>query len=94
MTERCKFGFPDTPDACYKGWIVARKLVDFDRKEKPFAFYPRKKHGKPPFWYKTKEEATRALEWHKKRDKLGILFSEDKPNVVVKFTKETYLDRW
>lgn len=91
MVKRCRYGKPDTPNACYRGWIIGRKLIDFDEKLKPFAYYPNKEHGKPPYWYKTKTEATRALNWHKERDK----FPGSEPNaIVVKFTKKVYLNRY
>jgi hypothetical protein len=89
--SKCRYGLPDTPDECYNGWVIGRKLVDFDGKTKPFAYYPHVAHGKPPYWYKTKEEAEHAFEWQRKRNK----FPGDQSNaVVVKFTKKVYLDRY
>lgn len=91
MVKRCIYGQPDTPNACYKGWIIGRKLIDDDGKTRPFAYYPRKEHGKPPYWYGTKEEATRAFNRQKERGK----FPGDQENsVVVPFTKKVYLDRY
>lgn len=89
--KKCTYGKPDTPKACYKGWIIGRKLIDFDGKIRSFSFYPRKEHGRPPHWYKTKEEAERALDWQEKRGKFP---ASESNAVVVKFTKEVYLDRW
>lgn len=91
MVKRCRYGQPDTPNACYRGWIIGRKLIDFDGKTKPFSYYPHKEHGKPPFWYETKAEATSAFNSQKQREK----FPGDQDNsVVVKFTKKVYLDRY
>ena len=91
MVKKCRYGEPDIADACYRGWIIGRKLIDFDGKLKPFAFYPRKEHGRPPYWYKTKEEAKRAFDWQKKREKFP---GNQSNSVVVKFTKEVYLNRY
>ena len=91
MVKRCKYGKPDTPNACYKGWIIGRKLIDFDGKTKPFSFYPRVKHGKPPYWYETKEEAIRTFNRQKSR---GRFPGTESNAVVVKFTKKAYLDRY
>jgi hypothetical protein len=91
MVKRCIYGQPDTPKACYRGYIIGRKLIDFDGKTKPFAFYPRKEHGRPPYWYKSKAEAIRAFNWHKERDKFPGSYETA---VVVKFTKKVYLDRY
>lgn len=91
MVKRCRYGELDTPNACYRGWIIGRKLIDLDGKLKPFAYYPRKEHGRPPYLYKTKEEATSAFNWQKKRDK----FPGNQSNAtVVKFTKKVYLNRY
>lgn len=91
MTKRCVYGQPDTPKACYKGWIIGRKLIDNDGRTKPFAYYPRKEHGRPSHWYKTKAEATRIFNWQKERHK----FPGNQDNaVVVEFTKKVYLDRY
>jgi len=91
MVKKCRYGESDTADACYRGWIIGRKLIDFDGKLKPFAFYPGKEHGRPPYWYKTKEEAQRVFDRKKKRGE----FPGNQPNsVVVKFTKKVYLNRY
>lgn len=91
MAMRCKYGKPDTPKACYTGWIIGRKLTDFDGKVKPFSFYPRREHGRPPYLYKAKEEAINAFNRQKARGE----FPGSEPNaVVVKFTKKVYLNRY
>ena len=75
----------------FKGYIIGRKMYDFDGKLKPFSYYPRVKGGKPSHWYKTKSEATKAFKWQKSRNK----FPGNQSNaVVIKFTKKSYLDRY
>lgn len=91
MVKRCKYGLPNTPKSCYKGWIIGRKLIDHDGKLKSFSYYPPVEHGKPNHWYKTKAEATKALKRQKERNK----FPGDQPNaIVVKFSKKVYLNRY
>jgi len=91
MSKRCIYGKSDTPKVCYRGWIIGRKLIDFDGKPKPFTYYPKAKHGKPPYWYNTKQEAINAFNRQKARSK----FPGNQPNsMVVKFTEKVYLDRY
>lgn len=91
MVKRCKYGLPDTPKSCYKGWIIGRKMIDFDGKKKAFSFYPPVKHGKPRHWYKTKAEANKAFKRQKKYNKYP---GNQANSVVVKFDKKVYLDRY
>ena len=75
----------------FKGYIIGRKLYDFDGKLKSFSYYPRIKGRKPPYWYKTKSEAIRVFNWQKEHNKFP---GNQSDAVVVKFTKRTYLDRY
>ena len=86
MTTSC-----EKRKASWKGYIIARKLIDNDEKEKPFTYYPAKSCGKPPYLYKTKKQATNVYNRMKKKDE----FPANQSNTeVVKFKKEMYLDRY
>lgn len=75
----------------YTGWIIGRKLYDFDGKLKPFSYYPNNFHGKPPYWYKNKSDAMKHFKHMKEKNK----FPGNQSNtVVVKFSKKVYLDRY
>ena len=70
-----------------KGYVIGRKLIDVDGKEKPFTYYPRTKCGVPPYLYKTKLQATKEFKKGK--------FPADQSNAIVtKFSKKVYLDRF
>lgn len=79
------------PKNFFRGYIIGRKLIDDDGKTKPFSYYPRKEHGKPPHWYKTKVEAQRAFKRMKAQHKFP---ASDSNSVVTKFTEKSYLDRY
>ena len=74
-----------------KGYVIGRKLIDLDEKEKPFTYYPRKKCGKPPYLFKTKSEAMKTF---KKMKKKGEFPADQSNAIVVKFNKKIYLDRY
>lgn len=75
----------------FTGYIIARKLYDDDGKLKPFSYYPRREHSKPPYWYRTKPQALKALNRMKKYNRFP---GNQSNSTVVKFTRNTYLDRY
>jgi hypothetical protein len=76
----------------YTGYVIARKMYEGDsNKLKPFTYYPNKAGGRPPFLYKTKEQAQRVL---MKKKILGSPYFNKKDNAVLKFKKSMYMDRY
>lgn len=71
----------------YKGYVIARKLLDDYDREKYYTYYPEEEHGKPPFLYKTKAQAM-------KRYKTGKFPADQSNAKVVKYKGEMYLDRY
>lgn len=75
----------------FGGWVVGRRLIDFDGIEKTFTFYPREMHGKPPYISTTKTGAEKVMRKLLKSGSYQKPYHELK---VVKFTKDVYLDRF
>ena len=73
--------------ARWKGYVIARRLEDFNGKVRPFTYYPSKPCGKPPFLYKSKKSADRV------RNGKNFPF-KDRDTIVTKFKPEMYLDRY
>lgn len=75
----------------FTGYIIGRKMYDYDGKLKAFSYYPREEHGKPPYWYKNKSEAIKSFKKMKEKNQFP---ASESNAVVTKFTKKTYLDRY
>ena len=68
-------------------YIIARKMIDDDCKEKYFTYYPSETHGKSPYMYKTKTQADKVYAKQK--------FPSDQSNTkVVRSEDVIYLDRY
>lgn len=74
-----------------KGYVITRELYDNNNQLKPFTYYPRKKCGIPPYFYKTKNQATSSFNKLKNKNKFP---ANEEGAKVVKFKKEMYLDRY
>ena len=75
----------------WKGYVIARKLIDDDGKTKPFTYYPQEFDAKPPYFYKNKHTAEKAYERMKRRDEFP---ANEKNAILVKYKPSMYLNRY
>ena len=77
------------PRQNWKGYVIVRMMFGESGKLRPYTYYPRVKGGKPPFFYKTKEQAIKKL------GSPSMKFYKFSNNLkVMKFKKSMYLDRF
>lgn len=77
-----------------KGYILARKLIDDDGKEKYFAFYPKEEHGKPPYIAKTKKGVINKVYANYTFKDIPERTLKNPDNKILPLNEVIYLDRF
>jgi len=71
------------------GYVIVRMMLNELNELKPYTYYPTKEHGKPPFFFKNKNNAIKKL-----NSKSMDFYKFGNELKVLKFKPYMYLDRY